>query len=182
MEELVVLDDVEDEEEEEEEVVVAGVDVEDCVDEVVDIGALVVDELDDELEDELEVDVVVVTGTLDELEWLDIDAVDVPVPAVEELLPALTLLLIEDAEELPLLAAEDAELLELVDMPVIPLMLMLILRLMLEELVRLVDGTPELEALLPDDDTPELVVEGATVPEEPDMLVEVTLAYDVVIW
>ncbi|KAK5142839.1 hypothetical protein LTR32_004896, partial [Rachicladosporium monterosium] len=157
----------------EEEVVIAGVDVEDCVDEVVEIGVLVVDELDDELEDELEVDVVVVTGALDELKWLDVDADDVLVPVVEELLLALTLLLIEDAE-----------LLELVDMPGIPLMLMLILILILilEELVRLVDGTPELEALLPDDDAPELVVGSATVPEEPDMLVEVTLAYDVVIW
>ena len=168
---LVVLDDVEEEEEEEEEVVIAGVDVEDCVDEVVDIGVLVVDELDDELEDELEVDVVVVTDALDELKWLDVDTDDVLVPVVEELLLALTRLLIEVAE-----------LLELVDMPGIPLMLMLMLILILEELARLVDGTPELEALLPDDDTPELVVEGATVPEEPDMLVEVTLAYDVVIW
>ncbi len=168
---LVVLDDVEEEEEEEEEVVIAGVDVEDCVDEVVDIGVLVVDELDDELEDELEVDVVVVTDALDELKWLDVDTDDVLVPVVEELLLALTRLLIEVAE-----------LLELVDMPGIPLMLMLMLILILEELARLVDGTPELEALLPEDDAPELVVEGATVPEEPDMLVEVTLAYDVVIW
>ena len=168
---LVVLDDVEEEEEEEEEVVIAGVDVEDCVDEVVDIGVLVDDELDDELEDELEVDVVVVTDALDELKWLDVDTDDVLVPVVEELLLALTRLLIEVAE-----------LLELVDMPGIPLMLMLMLILILEELARLVDGTPELEALLPEDDAPELVVEGATVPEEPDMLVEVTLAYDVVIW
>ncbi|KAK0948937.1 hypothetical protein LTR91_026854, partial [Friedmanniomyces endolithicus] len=128
------------------------------------------DELDDELEDELEVDVVVVTDALDELKWLDVDTDDVLVPVVEELLLALTRLLIEVAE-----------LLELVDMPGIPLMLMLMLILILEELARLVDGTPELEALLPEDDAPELVVEGATVPEEPDMLVEVTLAYDVVI-